>query len=449
MQITLYKFSKKNNSTAQPSGGTAVNVRLKAPTSVLSPVFILSSNALDYNYCKWNGRYYYINDIISDANNYTEYHCSVDALASWKTNIGASTEYVLRSASQFDGYIQDSLYPLKVKPRETKLVLSTLNNSYQGSSFVVGVVNNDTNASGAVTYYSMSASQFKSFLNFMLSTPDYMNIDSDEISKELQRGLINPFQYVRSVTWYPFNIGGYVSSTVKFGWWTANITCYIVGESDRIVTHSQNVTIPQHQQAAVRGKYLNSSPYRRMSGICYNFGHFIINPSYFIEGGNLTMQIDTDIFANQGVLKIADVAGNVVNQLYAPTGVEIPIAQLTTNFAQAMGETLGATGSLLTLNFVGWAQGVANAAASMVPQGQSAGSQGSKACYTMAPTILIEDYPAVNDSNQHNGRPLCQDVQINHLNGYIVVDNPDVDIPCTEQEKNTITTAMSTGFYYE
>lgn len=449
MQITLYKFSKKNNSTEQPTGGTTVNVHLKAPTSVLKPVFILNSNALDYNYCKWGDRYYYINDIVSDANNYTEYHCSVDALASWKSYIGSSTEYVVRSASQFDGYIIDSLYPMKPKPRETKLVLSTLNNSYQGSSFVVGVINNDTHSSGAITYYAMSSSQFRSFLSFMLDTPDYMNIDGDEISKDLQKGLINPFQYVRSVVWYPFNIAGYVSSTVKFGWWSANISCYIIGESDRIVSHYQNVTVPQHQQAAVRGKYLNAAPFRRMSGICYNFGHFIINPSYFIEGGNLTVQIDTDVFANQGVLKIADVAGNVVQQLYAPTGVNIPISQLSGNLPKAIGETLGAAVGLTMGNVVGWGQGVVSAVGSLTPQNQSAGSEGSKASYQMAPTILIEDYPVVPDSNQHNGRPLCQDVQINHLSGYIVVDNPDVDIPCTEQEKETISAAMASGFYYE
>lgn len=449
MQITLYKFSKKNNSTAQPSGGNTVNVRLKEPTSVLHPVFILQSNDLDYNYCKWNNRYYYIDDVISDANNYTEYHCSVDALASWKSYIGASTEYVIRSASQFDGYITDMFYPMKPKPKETKLVLSTLNNSYQGSSFVVGVVNNDTNSSGAITYYSMSASQFKNLLHFMLDTPDYMNIDGDEISKDLQKGLINPFQYIRSVVWYPFNIGGYVSNTVKFGWWDANITCYIIGESDRIISHYQNVTVPQHPQAPVRGKYLNAAPFRRMSGICYNFGHFIINPSYFIEGGSLTMQIDTDVFANQGVLKIADVAGNVVNQLYAPTGVNIPISQISGNISKAIGETLSAAVGLTMGNVVGWGQGVVSAASSLAPQGQTAGTEGSKAGYTMAPTILIEDYPVVPDSNQHNGRPLCQDVQIGHLSGYTVVDNPDVNIPCTKQEKDAISAIMSSGFYYE
>lgn len=449
MQITLYKFSKKNNSTAQPSGGTTVNAHLKAPTSVLNPVFILNSNTLDYNYCKWGDRYYYINDIVSDANHYTEYHCSVDALASWKSYIGSSTEYVLRSASQFDGYITDVLYPAKVKPRETKLVLTTLNGYYQGGSYVVGVVNNDSTSSGAITYYSMSASMFRNFLNFMLSSANYMNINPTEISEDLTKALVDPFQYVRSCVWYPFDVGGTVSSSIKFGWWTTSITCYILNDSDRIVSHYQNVTIPQHQQAAVRGKYLNTSPFRRITGTVYNFGQFAINPANFVEGGNMTVQIDTDLFANQGILRIADVAGHVVKQLYAPTGVDIPISQITSNPMRAAGEVASGAMGLFYGNIVGYAQGLSSAIQDMMPQSQSSGSSGSKASYTMAPTILIEDYPVTDDSPQHNGRPLCQDIQISNLVGYMVVDNPDVNVPCTEQEKATITAAMSTGFYYE
>ena len=72
MNITLYRFSKPNNSTKQPSGGTSISCVLKENTSILNPVFILKNNDFDYNYCKWNNRYYFINDIVSLANNYSE-----------------------------------------------------------------------------------------------------------------------------------------------------------------------------------------------------------------------------------------------------------------------------------------------------------------------------------------------------------------------------------------
>ena len=453
MQIKLYNFSKKNNSTKQPTGGTTVNCVLKENTSVLNPVFILKNNDHTYNYCSWGSRYYFVNDIISLANNYTEYHCSVDALASWKSDIGSSTEYVLRSAYTKDGYIPDMLYPVKAKPTETKLVLSTLAGNFSGSSYIVGIVNKDTGSNGAVTYYSLSSANLKSLMSFLFSSTNYMNINASELSADLTKALVDPFQYIKSCVWYPFNVGGTLitgAEGIEFGWWESGLTGgYIVTESDRIKTFSENVTIPQHPQASVRGKYLNGSPFRRMSGICWTFGHYIINPSYYIEGGNLGVTIDVDLYANQGCLKISDVAGHVVHQAYAPVGVDIPIAQLSSNVLGVAQDLLSGGSNLLYGNIVGYANGLASAIQDMIPQAQSAGSDGSKAAYQMAPTILIEDYLAANDSNTHNGRPLCQDKQISTIPGFMIIDNPDVDIACTEQERDIISAAMSNGFYYE
>ena len=452
MKITLYSFSKKNNSTKQPSSGIDVTCRLKENTSILNPVFQLTGDNFGYNYCKWNNRYYFINDIVSLANNYTEYHCSVDALATWKTNIGSSSEYVLRSASQKDGYIPDMLYPVKAKPTETKLVLSTLAGNFSGSSYIVGIVNKDTNSNGAITYYSLTDANLKSFMAFLFTSTNYMNISSSELSADLTKALVDPFQYIKSCVWYPFNVGGTVltSPGIEFGWWESNLTGgYIVSESDRIKSFSENVTIPQHPQAATRGKYLNGSPFRRMSGICWTFGHYIINPSYFIEGGNMGVTIDIDLYANQGCLRVSDVAGHVVHQAYAPIGVEIPIAQLKSNVLGVAQDLLSGGASMLYGNIIGYANGLASAIQDMVPQAQSAGSDGSKAAYRMAPTVLIEDYLAADDSNVHNGRPLCKEKVLSTIPGFMIIDNPDVDIPCTEQERDIISAAMRNGFYYE
>ena len=130
MHITLYTFSKKNNSTKQPTGGKSVNVRLKENTSVLNPVFILKDDNFHYNYCKWDNRFYFVNDIVSVTNDISEYHCSVDALASWKADIGALSEYILRSAYASDGEIPDMLYPAKAHPTITNKIMSTLNGNF-------------------------------------------------------------------------------------------------------------------------------------------------------------------------------------------------------------------------------------------------------------------------------------------------------------------------------
>ena len=119
MQVTFYSsFSKKINSTKVPSGtgteaGTTKTVVLKNPTSVLSPVFILTGYDLSYNFVKWGSRYYFVNDIIIVHNDVAEYHCSTDVLATYKTVIGASTQYVTRAASAAVSAINDAIYPTK------------------------------------------------------------------------------------------------------------------------------------------------------------------------------------------------------------------------------------------------------------------------------------------------------------------------------------------------
>ena len=66
--ITLYSFRKRKNSTLTPTGsGRNYTVVLKAPCTMLSPVFELemgSSSPQSYNYlfCGSFGRYYFIDD---------------------------------------------------------------------------------------------------------------------------------------------------------------------------------------------------------------------------------------------------------------------------------------------------------------------------------------------------------------------------------------------------
>lgn len=93
----FYNFSKRKNSTKQPTGsGTTLDVNLKSGTSLLSPTFLLSlSTRPDYTYVQYEGRYYFITDIVSIRNNLWEIVCNVDALASQKATIGSSPAMIL------------------------------------------------------------------------------------------------------------------------------------------------------------------------------------------------------------------------------------------------------------------------------------------------------------------------------------------------------------------
>jgi hypothetical protein len=95
----FYTFSKRKNSTKQPTGsGTQLDLNLKSGTSLLSPTFLLSlSSRPDYNYIWFEGRYYFVKDIISVRDNLWEIQAEVDPLASWKNTIGAAEAIILHA----------------------------------------------------------------------------------------------------------------------------------------------------------------------------------------------------------------------------------------------------------------------------------------------------------------------------------------------------------------
>lgn len=91
-----YSFSKRHNSTAQPTGGTLIDVQLKGGCDILAPVFILNySGVPTFNYMSFEGRYYFVTGIKSVRQDLFEVSCEVDVLATWKATITGSSQYVL------------------------------------------------------------------------------------------------------------------------------------------------------------------------------------------------------------------------------------------------------------------------------------------------------------------------------------------------------------------
>ena len=120
MNITLYtSFSKRKNSTKTPTGGTLVsNVELKKQTSLHDPTFVLGPvtgvTMENVTYIKAFGHYYFVNDITVTPHDYFEISCSEDPMASNKSGILGSTQYVMYSASIYNEYVPDTRVPQEV-----------------------------------------------------------------------------------------------------------------------------------------------------------------------------------------------------------------------------------------------------------------------------------------------------------------------------------------------
>lgn len=449
MQITLFSgFSKEHNSTKQPTGGTDVNCYLKENCSLIHPVFILDTATFSTNYVQWGSRYYFVDDVVSIRNNAVELHCSVDPLASWKTEIGSSSQYVTRSAAAYDPKLIDSMYPAENDCSVSQVYLNDLHTAlHTGQTFVVGVANGNTLASGGVTYYALSAAEFQSFIGYMFGG-NWLDAPLTELSLELQKELVNPFQYVVSCVWYPFNIGG-TEEYIKFGYWRSNTTGLVIPSSVRNEMHSMTISVPRHPQSATRGRYLNGNPFTRLMLNCYMFGNVPIDAQYFVNDGTCAVSIMIDLYTGLGVLRVTDPSGYNICERSTQCGVPIQLSQVRSDLMGAGLSAIASGVSLSAGNPLGVASGVISAVNNLMPQIESKGASGSSVAWSPIPTLIATFKNLCAEDNEHLGKPLMARRTINTLSGFNMVEQPDVDIPATSYEKDQIINFMRSGFYYE
>lgn len=113
--ITLYvkKDSKKRNSTKQVVFADSFLCDLKDATSVDNPTFILAADSFDYNLAKWDDRYYFIDNVVSIRRGLWEVSCVLDVLATYKTEILASTQFVSYSSHNPSIWLPDTRIPVR------------------------------------------------------------------------------------------------------------------------------------------------------------------------------------------------------------------------------------------------------------------------------------------------------------------------------------------------
>lgn len=458
MQITAFSgFSKRINSTKQPTGGTKIDVALKTPCSVMTPTFRISGFNLAWDYIEWGSRYYYVDDITIETNDIALYHCKLDTLATFRSDILASTQYVTRNANSFDPLVVDKAYPTLADAHVDSNNFS-MSASVGVGTYVVGIINDL--AHGGVSYYTFGASGsgFSSFLQYMFS--DAWLSDDPDISVEIQKELINPFQYVVSCNWFPFSISGNLAS-VKFGYWTSGLSAGLLSESQRLFSTTGTVSLPRHPQATTHGTYMNGAPYTRHTIDVYSFGQIPLDPAPFVSTAGLTIDVIVDLFAASAELRITNNAGTFEKRYHSDFGVPIQLSQVNQKMIQsAMGVVAGAgagaaAGAALTPigavvgGVLGAVAGVGSGVNNLFPQVQTAGSMGSKNAFIRTPFVQSEFYYCPSTAPAIIGRPLMAARTLSGLSGYTVCENVDLNTNASPDEKAEIIQYMSNGFFIE
>lgn len=467
---------------------------LKADCSVLAPVITViwsetrwQPSDVNYVWIPLFRRFYFVNDIIYQQNRIT-YALNCDVLGTYQQYLMESTQYVLRSASAGDLDIVDSLYPATAEITSdvksfTAWELTTLNSGY----YVLGVVNDDTSAVGGLSYYVMSNAQFAALRDALLANYDYMGIDDTEISAELQRAIINPFQYIASCKWYPFQppTGGTIGSISICGW-TFNVAAYKLAAGG-MWQRTTVVTLPSHPQAS-RGRWLKLTPYTQYTVFYPPFGVIPIDPAHVRNSNSIVMHCKVDCVSGVGTLEIfsgtAESQDAFVYWSDCMVGVEIQLSQLsvlngitstvssvatgavgavTGNIGSMIGgiaetgvKLIGATAAGITNALQGGATGgevfagIGSSLLASMGQLSVQGGNGSIAAYQTSGRVGWRFTKVVNSDNEDLGTPCASKKLLSTLRGFTTIQSPDLDnVPATMPELNLIRQYMTSGFFIE
>lgn len=477
--VKLYSFSKRENSTKVPAStaGTSFDCILKEATSIINPTIKLQASDLsgyNYAYIPSFNRYYFISDIISESNNIWSVSLNIDALASWKSSIGASTQYVLRSSYTYDGDIIDNLYPTT---GTTELIIGDYTTDAQkpfstdNNTYVIGLINNNSaNKFGAVQYYAMDSNSIGALMNYLLGVPEESSGIAEELlsiiapmtNPTLQQAVLlaitNPQDYIVESFILPYKPPVASSEQpIKAGYFTipgADVKGDILSaNASEFFISEHTFNLPDHPQKNDRGPYLNLSPFMKYWLYLGPFGIYPIDSLTVYNARQIKYSIDGDILGNIHCSIFVD--GKQVDILHANVKCNFPVAQTSIDLGASFSSGINTAASAVQTvagdpsGIVSGISGIISSANAMLPTMRTGGSLGTLCNVYDKFYAYAEAHYVVDDYNTDRGRPLCKAKQISTIPGYILVSDADISIAGTREENDKIKSYMENGFFYE
>lgn len=478
MQATFFTVDKRVNSTKQGTGGASYSVTLKEDCSIIAPRLALiwpgSGNPCAYNGCYIPdfGRYYWVTDWTYSDRQWVA-SCSVDVLATAKTEIGNSQKYILRSASEYDAAVLDMKYPAKMSYKTAKtLVTNPYGSNMSNGVYIVSI--SGQGASG-IQYIQMDAANFETMISetYINSQQIWQSLQSSSVEDAIKNyGLAtyttaaNPFQYINSVMWFPKAFSSVPYGYVQLGPVQTSAAATRPTRPNAEITVSFPVpSIPVVEQ------WQKAAPYRTYSIFLPPFGLIDLDATICSRISTINASIVYDYISGSATctfygLADSELGYEAINICKVSGQIGIPVAT-----ASRMVDNLGAVTSA-NLNFVGAAAGgvtsllagniggVINAAASAVGSIESAaranagyvqqkGVSGGVQYLEQTCYIQVIQYDAPDRSPAEFGRPLMKVRAINTIRGFVLCADGEVEAELTRGELDQIAAFLTGGIFYE
>ena len=202
---------------------------------------------------------------------------------------------------------------------------------------------------------------------------------------------------------------------------------------------------------------MNLQPFTKVSLISGLFGTIDLDTSLLLNSDTMYFTLYKDFAEGNGRLIINDNSGTngtTLADIKFKYGIDLPLTANLSSGVGAMAMGLGsaalglATGGVSMV--IGGAAGfIGGAMAELTPSVSINGNLGGILLHS-APTFLkAVFYDVIDEDLTNQGRPLCQMKTLNTLSGFILCANGNINSNATEQEKESISNYLTTGFYYE
>lgn len=367
MRIDFYYTNKRTNSLLRPDVDenqtvvtTFTDFHLKEQTSLNAPVFIIvAGNLPETNYCILSGTgataerpdkyYYFVDHIEQYRKTVWHIHCTIDALATWKSYIKNQNAYALRTTNIFDQYINDELMEADgAFPQRN--VLAIINEDFAGmndGTYILSIAATGDSLSGTaiggMTYYACN----KDGLYYIVST-----LMQKPIAEQLTQAFGSMSSAFGGLWWLPLKLANVAGS-----WVTSVNVC------------GQTISVGSGNVARINRTYYSNN--KTFTCSLMHYGDFRDNPPYRGYYAKIpfvgVVDIDNSIICQRnragggsvdiGIYELIDFIGGMftcritvdgyhVGTYNASCKVDMPLCSFSTNIAGMVGSAISKVGDV-------------------------------------------------------------------------------------------------------